>query len=146
MLTRSKIGFSGFSPQRKKPDYFFILSLKNMLYLTEFYLNFMWNKTLSFLKGFHWKPLTLQWESNGFIKIVPLNIFESLTAIGLAFWIMDDGSYNKIKSNIIFYIDSYTLQEIQLQINGLNNKFNLSATRPLRLSLSSIILSAFLRP
>lgn len=54
-----------------------------------------------------------QIESNGFIKIVPLNIYESLTAIGLAFWIMDDGSYSKIKGNIILCTDSYTLQEIQ---------------------------------
>lgn len=29
------------------------------------------------------------------IKIVPLNIYKLLTPIGLAFWIMDDGTYNK---------------------------------------------------
>ncbi len=67
-----------------------------------------------------------QIESNGFLKIVPLNIYESLTAIGLAFWIMDDGSYSKIKGNIILCTDSYTLQEVQLLISVLSNKFHLS--------------------
>ena len=67
-----------------------------------------------------------QIESNRFIKIVPLNIYESLTAIGLAFWIMVDGSYSKIKGNIILCTDSYTLQEVKLLISVLSNKFNLS--------------------
>jgi len=31
------------------------------------------------------------WIQKGFIKIVPLNIEELITPIGLAHWIMDDG-------------------------------------------------------
>jgi hypothetical protein len=40
----------------------------------------------------------------------------------------DDGSYNKIKGNIILCTDSYTLQtfEIKLLISVLSNKFHLS--------------------
>ena len=67
-----------------------------------------------------------QIDSNSFIKIIPLNIYESLTAIGLAFWIMDDGSFSKINGNLILCTDSFTLQEVQLLISVLTNKFNLS--------------------
>ena len=46
------------------------------------------------------------------IKIVPKNMRQGrpdyLTSVGLAFWIMDDGSYNKQNGNIILCTDSYT--------------------------------------
>ena len=63
---------------------------------------------------------------NKYIKIVPKNSYENLTEIGLAFWIMDDGSYNKIKQNLILCTDSYSKEDVLKLINILKNKFNLS--------------------
>lgn len=59
-------------------------------------------------------------------KIIPLNIEEYLTEIGLAFWIMDDGGKNT-HGDLILHTNSYTFEEVELLISVLNNKFNLSA-------------------
>lgn len=37
-----------------------------------------------------WNPLYALWYING-VKVVPQNIFELLTPISIAYWIMDDG-------------------------------------------------------
>ena len=49
-----------------------------------------------------------------------------LTYVGLAYWIMDDGSYNKHKGNIILCTDSYTKEDVLFLISNLKDKFNLS--------------------
>jgi len=56
-------------------------------------------------------------------KILPLNIEYLLTKRGLAYWIMDDG----YKSGKGLYIctESFSLNEINILINILKNKFNL---------------------
>jgi hypothetical protein len=59
-------------------------------------------------------------------KIIPLNIEEYLTEIGLAFWIMDDGGKNT-HGDLILHTNSYTLDEVKLLISVLNNKYNLSS-------------------
>ena len=61
--------------------------------------------------------------NNKYIKILPLNSGENLTKIGLAFWIMDDGSYNKIKKNLILCTDSYSKKDVLFLIEIL--KINL---------------------
>lgn len=60
------------------------------------------------------------------IKILPLNIDKQLTAVSLAYWIMDDGSYNKIKNNLILWTDSFSEEEVLRLIDILRHKFNLS--------------------
>jgi hypothetical protein len=59
-------------------------------------------------------------------EIIPLNIEEYLTEIGLAFWIMDDGGKNT-HGDLILHTNSYTLEEVELLISVLNNKFNISS-------------------
>lgn len=46
------------------------------------------------------------------IKIVPLNIYKLLTPIGLAFWIMDDGTYNKKGKYLILCTDNFSHKEV----------------------------------
>jgi len=58
-------------------------------------------------------------------KIVPLNITELLTPVGLVYWICDDGTYNKKHKYIRLATNSYTLQEVHLLLEVLRNKFNL---------------------
>ena len=59
-------------------------------------------------------------------KIIPLNISDLLTPIGLAYFSMDDG--NKSRNNFIFNTNSYTLQEVELLSSVLKDKFNLDCT------------------
>jgi hypothetical protein len=57
-------------------------------------------------------------------KIVPLNISEYLTGVSLAFWIMDDGGKTTY-GDLLLHTNSYTLEEVELLVSVLNNKFNL---------------------
>lgn len=59
-------------------------------------------------------------------KTVPLNIEERLTLLGLVYWICDDGSFCKKHKYIRLATNSYTLQEIDLLLGILKNKFDLS--------------------
>jgi hypothetical protein len=40
------------------------------------------------------------------IKIVPKDAYQKLTKVSLAYWIMDDGSFNKIKGTIILWTET----------------------------------------
>lgn len=59
------------------------------------------------------------------IKIVPLNIYKLLTPIGLAFWIMDDGTYNKKGKYLVLCTDNFSHKEVLYLIYVLKSKFNL---------------------
>lgn len=72
---------------------------------------------------FNW--LKDEFYVNG-IKIIPKNILEYLTSVSLAYWIMDDGSYNKQKKYVVLCTDSYTKEDVLILISILKNKFNLS--------------------
>jgi hypothetical protein len=60
-------------------------------------------------------------------KVVPLNIGEVLTPIGLAYWLADDGCFCKSSHRIILCTDSFTLNEVNLLMEVLNNKWNLES-------------------
>jgi hypothetical protein len=59
-------------------------------------------------------------------KIAPLNIYELLTPIGLAFWIMDDGSRQNKGLHLSVY--GYDSESVDRLLNVLQNKFNLKCT------------------
>ena len=59
-------------------------------------------------------------------KIVPNNIEELLTPLGLAYWISDDGTFCKKHKYIRIATNSYTLQEVDLLLGVLRRKFNLT--------------------
>jgi len=61
-------------------------------------------------------------------KIVPLNIGELLTALSLAYWISDDGSFNKLYRAVILCTNGFSKEEVNLLINVLNSKWNLDCT------------------
>ena len=64
-------------------------------------------------------------ELNKFIKIVPLNIKELLTPIGIAQWKMDYGY--RAGNRVILCTDNYTISEVELLISVLTYKFGLDA-------------------
>nr|YP_010170397.1 LAGLIDADG homing endonuclease [Phanerochaete carnosa]QRZ60378.1 LAGLIDADG homing endonuclease [Phanerochaete carnosa] len=67
-------------------------------------------------------------ENNKFIKIVPLNIVDLLTPIGIAHWIMGDGYWDNSSKTGVICTDNLTFSEVELLIRVLKSKFNLTAT------------------
>lgn len=55
-------------------------------------------------------------------KCIPLNIGEILTPLSLAYWIADDGGWNKINKHVVLCTESFTSEEVELLINVLNSK------------------------
>jgi hypothetical protein len=61
-------------------------------------------------------------------KIIPLNIGDLLTPSGLGYWIADDGKFNKLYRCVILCTNSYTLEEVNLLVKTLNEKWDLKCT------------------
>lgn len=104
------------NPKTGKPIIQYAFSTKSLPSLT--LLHSQWYK---------WSEL-----NKTYIKIVPLNIKEILTPIGLAHWIMDDGySHGK---GLILATESFTLDEVNMLKEVLINKFDLIVTIQIRKS------------
>lgn len=58
-------------------------------------------------------------------KVVPSNIADLITSLSLAYWICDDGSWNKQCKYVVLCTNSFTLVEVELLVAVLNNKWNL---------------------
>jgi hypothetical protein len=84
------------------------------------------SKTLSSLTLLHSQWYKWSESKKGFVKIVPLNIEELLTPIGLAHWIMDDGF--KSGKGIVLCTESFSLAEVELLKKVLESKFELIVT------------------
>jgi NADH-ubiquinone oxidoreductase chain 4 len=69
--------------------------------------------------------LRLLFYPNG-TKIVPENIFDLITPVSLAYWIMGDGSANK--KGLFLCTDSFSFQDTVRLMNVLIIKFNLDCT------------------
>jgi len=95
---------------------------KSGLPATQYYFH---SRSLPQLSSLH--KLWYVWsdELNKFIKIVPLNIGDLLTLIGLAHWIMVVGY--KEGRGVVLCTDSFTLAEVNLIIDALKLKFGLEA-------------------
>jgi hypothetical protein len=61
-------------------------------------------------------------------KIVPLNIAELLTPLGLCYWICDDGSFCRRDQAIVLNTQGFSLEEVELLIRALTDKFNIKCT------------------
>lgn len=61
-------------------------------------------------------------------KVVPQNIFDLLTPLGLAYWLADDGTFDKGNRSVRLCTHSFSLEEVNLLINVLENKWNLKCT------------------
>ena len=59
---------------------------------------------------------------------MPKDSINRLTSVSLAYWIMDDGSFNKSKGYLILWTDSYSKEDILYLTSILETKFNLSST------------------
>ena len=62
------------------------------------------------------------------VKVIPNNIGDLLTPLGLAHWIMQDRSYHKVSKGVALCTDSFQKEEIQLLLSVLQKNFNLICT------------------
>lgn len=86
-----------------------------------------WFSSLStpFLYDLHKEWYKLDSKSNKYIKKLPNNIYDLLTPIGLAHWLMDDGFLNVNDNTIHLCTDNFTKSEIEYLVFILINKFNI---------------------
>jgi len=61
-------------------------------------------------------------------KVVPQNIAELLTALALAHWIADDGSFHKSHRCVVLCTDSFKKSEVELLAQTLNDKWDLECS------------------
>lgn len=59
-------------------------------------------------------------------KVIPALIHEYLTAVSLAYWIMDDGGYTG--SGLKLYTNAFSLEDLNLLVEALNKNFSISVT------------------
>ena len=59
-------------------------------------------------------------------KVIPNNIYDLITPLALAIWIQDDGTWKE--PGIRIATNSFNLQELELLVLVLNNKFNLKCS------------------
>jgi LAGLIDADG DNA endonuclease family protein len=58
-------------------------------------------------------------------KVVPGNIGELLTPVGLAFLISDDGTFSKINGTVTLCVESFSQSDVESLMAVLKNKFGL---------------------
>jgi len=97
------------------------------------------SRSLRSLTILHNEWYVLNKETKKFIKIVPLNINELLSPIGLAHWVMGDGFWSNHDKTIFICTDNFTLAEVDLLIQVLKDKFNLLATKTHRIKANKVI-------
>ena len=61
------------------------------------------------------------------VKIIPANIGELLTPVGLAYWFMDDAYLHKSSKGFYLSTNSFTLAETGLLIEILKTNFDLDS-------------------
>lgn len=76
-------------------------------------------------------------------KVIPNNIEELLKPIGLAYWIADDGSWNKVNRYVSLSTESFKLEEVELLIKVLNKNFNLSCYKSKNGTTYKIIIPSY---
>jgi hypothetical protein len=59
------------------------------------------------------------------MKIIPANIGELLTPVGLAYWFSDDNYFHKVLDGLYLSTNSFSLVEIELLVKVLNKNFDL---------------------
>jgi hypothetical protein len=66
---------------------------------------------------------TLFYNEKG-VKIIPANIGELLTPVGLAYWFSDDGYFHKASGGLYLSTNSFSLAEVELLVEVLKKNFD----------------------
>jgi len=83
-------------------------------------------KTLSLPCFNVYRELFYRFDGTKYTKVVPSNLFDLLTAKGLAYWVMDDGSRAGKSKGIYLSTESFTLNDNSFLIEVLEYNFGLN--------------------
>jgi len=90
------------------------------------YINFrLKTKTLPLFNIYHDMFYTLNTETNKYVKIVPNDIFNFMNPIVLAYLIMSDGNYDKLRKRVRIYTNSYSKQDVEKLQKAINDKLGI---------------------
>lgn len=122
-----------FTQSTKHEEYFYLVHELFSDFLTESFTPYHYNSKFS-VQSLHFVTMALPcfnyyhdlFYNSKKVKVVPSNISDLLTARGLAFWIMDDGS--KIVNGLHLNTYAFSSPDIDLLLDVLKNKFNLKCS------------------
>lgn len=90
------------------------------------YINFrLKTMTLSLFNTYHDMFYNLDTEANKYVKIVPDYILDIMNPIILAYLIMSDGNYDKLRNRVRIYTNSYSKQDVEKLQMAINEKLGL---------------------
>jgi hypothetical protein len=94
--------------------------------INKVYLNFrIKTKTSPLFNIYHDMFYIFNTEANKYIKIVPKDIFNLMNPIVLAFLIMSDGNYDKLRKRVRIYTNSYSKQDVERLQKAINEKLSI---------------------
>jgi hypothetical protein len=64
-------------------------------------------------------------NTNKFVKIVPNNIDNLMNPVVLAYLIMSDGNYDKLRKRVRIYTNSYSKQDVDKLGKSINNNLGI---------------------
>ena len=82
-------------------------------------------KTLSVFNQYYEMFYKFNSDKNKYIKIIPLNIFDLMDPIVLAYLIQGDGNFDKSRNRVRIYTNSYTKEEVENLALAINTKLNI---------------------
>jgi hypothetical protein len=89
------------------------------------YLNYrLKTKSLPFFNDYHNMFYKLN-ENSKFVKIVPVNIFELMDPLVLAFLIMSDGNFDNSRNRVRIYTNNFNYEEVVNLSQAIYSKFGI---------------------
>ena len=90
------------------------------------YINYrIKTKTLPFFNKFHDLFYLYNPKNKKLKKIIPYNIIETMNPKVLAYLIMTDGNYDKLRKRVRIYTNSYTKEEVELLAKSIYLNLNI---------------------
>ena len=90
------------------------------------YLNFrLKTMTLPLFNFYHDMFYILNTDTNKYVKIVPNDIFNFMNPTVLAFLIMSDGNYDKLRKRVRIYTNSYSKQDVEKLGKSINENLGI---------------------
>ena len=90
------------------------------------YINYrLKTKTLPLFNIYHDLFYIFNYDTNKFVKIVPNDIENLMNPIVLAYLIMSDGNYDKLRKRVRIYTNSYSKQDVEKLGKSINENLGI---------------------
>ena len=90
------------------------------------YINYrLKTKTLPLFNIYHTIFYIFNSDRNKFVKVVPNDIENIMNPIVLAYLIMSDGNYDKLRKRVRIYTNSYSKQDVEKLQKAINDKLGI---------------------